>query len=188
MKKYLLSLLIICLSLLLIVGCGSNTTEETTDTSTDKETTTEDTTSDVDYSEDIIGEWQADEHVENFTYQGTTYTGEDVFTYTFNEDGTYKLVASGKEEPVANADENADDVSSGMVTYEGDYSLDGDQLTLSVTSIDGQTRDEYQATNPENTDVVLYEDTVVTIKIDGDTMDFESDETNLTFKKVEANS
>lgn len=176
MKKYLLSILIICLSLLVFVGCGSTDTTTTTDTTTD-----EDTEMTSDLKDEIVGEWQATGYKDDFEYDGVTYTGDDSFTYTFKKDGTYTLVIASTEKA-----EGSDDVSSGQLNVAGDYTVDNDEdITLSVTTINGQDRETYTAENPDNVDVVFFEDATLSAEIKGDKLELSSEEMSLTLKKVE---
>lgn len=117
--------------------------------SNDTTTTTEDTT--MDYSKEIVGTWEA-------TDDGVTET------YTFNEDGTFE----------AKAEVIVDDETKSESSATGTYSIDGDEITMETTNVEGAAEENGEADTENVVDNetlgIPDEPFVSTIKIENDTL------------------
>lgn len=147
-------------------------------------TDTAETTETKTLEEELVGTWES--------------TKDDVKeTYTFNEDGTYEVTTE--------ADEGTDKASGS--NQSGNWSLEGDELTLETTSVAGEVADvatEEDATTDETMDETATDETttdettlddetldipnepyVCTITIDGDTLTMDGGDTGTyTYTRV----
>lgn len=163
MKRITPFFLIIAL-LFVLTGCSSGT--EKTDESIKKD-------------EEIIGTWTSE-----IKYDESTGQQSSTITYTFNNDGTYKLLT----ETVVKGEDGQDITETS--TNEGTYTIDSDILNLKTLKVDGETVDEtLQAvdnttTGEPNKDFnTKYTEKEYDISFDGDKMILKLGDTTYNFTK-----
>lgn len=90
-----------------------------------------------DAQQEILGVWQMEnEFNESGSEDNTETAGIVTVTYDFREDGTYTQVTSA----TTYAEETSDNVGSEVV---GTYKLDGDEITLTIETIGGESEEQY---------------------------------------------
>lgn len=162
MKK-IISLFLISLLVLFLSGCGAN---ETT-----KESLEED--------KEIVGSW-----VSEIDHDNTNEDNQSEMTYTFNEDGTYKLVTVTEIK-----DENGEVITEENES-EGQYTIEDSKLTIKELKENGNTvNEDLQAIDntvtgePEKETEEEYSETTYDLSIQDDTLILTLGETTYEFTK-----
>lgn len=167
MKRYLA--VFVVLLLFCVVGCSDSKREES-----------------LELDKEIVGTWESTKD-----YDQGSGERESKMTYTFKDDGTYTLESSME---VEGEDGSVVDETS---SAEGQYTIEGDELSLKATKINGDTVDEelravddtesstsYESSTPSKDTVEAVQDSTYTVKIDGDTLTLTLGATEYEFTKV----
>lgn len=176
--KRLLSFLCIGFLLIFLVGCGSTDTTDTTEDVTTEEEVMDESTDDT-LAEDIIGTWEATVAEDEASVDNEVQASAiEEISFDENMNFTEKLSVS----------ETGDTENITASEIAGTYKVDGEEVTLTIDTIDGQTKEEYtEAVGDTMTaDEInsLYESVTYTALVEDDTLTLSNDTEEITLTKL----